>query len=505
MSSNVSRSLRPKVDLARWRKEWISNVRGDLLAGIVVALALIPEAIAFSTIAGVDPKVGLYASFCIAVLTAIFGGRPGMISAATAATALLMVTLVRDHGLHYLLAASVLAGVIQIIAGVAKVGNVLRFVSRSVMTGFVNALAILIFLAQLGEFKGAGIIVYAMVAAGLGIIYILPRFTKAVPSPLVAIAVLTAVTLALKLDVRTVGDLGELPSTLPVFLWPRVPFTLATLWIVLPYSLPIAAVGLLESLMTAQIVDEMTDTPSDKNRECVGQGIANFVSGLFGGMAGCAMIGQSVINIKSGGRGRLSSFVAGVCLLFLIVVGGAWVRRIPMPALVAVMIMVSIGTFSWTSFKNLRVHPKSTSLVMIATVSVVVWTHNLALGVGVGVLLSALSFARKVAQIIRVSSEYDADADTRHYVVRGQVFFVSASEFIDGFDFKEVVAKVRIDVSHAHFWDLTSVGALDKVVLKFRREGAEVEIVGLNEASATIVDRLAIHDNPGALERMLEH
>jgi SulP family sulfate permease len=416
-----------------------------------------------------------------------------------------MVSLVRDHGLQYLLAASVLTGVLQVVAGVAKIGNLMRFVSRSVMTGFVNALAILIFLAQLGEFRGAGLTMYAMVAAGLAIIYILPRFTKAVPSPLVAIVVLTAVAMIWKLDVRTVGDLGELPATLPVFLWPQVPFTLGTLWIILPYSVAIAAVGLLESLMTAQIVDEMTDTPSDKNRESTGQGIANFFSCLFGGMAGCAMIGQSVINVKSGGRGRLSSFTAGVCLLLLVVVGGTWARQIPMPALVAVMIMVSFGTFSWVSFSNLRVHPKSTSLVMVATVVVVVWTHNLALGVGVGVLLSALSFARKVAQVIRVSSEYDTVTETRSYLVRGQVFFVSAPEFVAAFDFKEAVTKVRIDVSHAHFWDLTAVGALDRVVLKFRREGAAVEIIGLNEASTTIVDRLAIHDKSNALERMLEH
>jgi SulP family sulfate permease len=486
-------------------KEWFSNIRGDLLAGIVVALALIPEAIAFSISAGVDPKVGLYASFCIAVLTAIFGGRPGMISAATAATALLMVTLVKEHGLQYLLAATVLTGVLQVIAGALKVGTLMRFVSRSVMTGFVNALAILIFMAQLPEFKGAGLTVYGMVAAALAIIYILPRFTKAVPSPLVAIVVLTIVSMIWKLDVRTVGDLGELPSTIPMFLWPQVPLTLATLWIVLPYSLAIAAVGLLESLMTAQIVDEMTDTPSDKNRECTGQGIANFVSGFFGGMAGCAMIGQSVINVKSGGRGRLSSATAGVFLLVLLVALNPWVKQIPMPALVAVMIMVSIGTFSWVSFKNLRVHPKSTSLVMIATVVTVVWTHNLAMGVGIGVLLSALSFARKVAQIIRVRSELDAATETRTYTVQGQVFFASSPEFLAAFDFKEALAKVRIDVSHAHFWDLTAVGALDKVVLKFRREGAEVEIVGLNEASTTIVDRLAIHDKPDALERMFEH
>ncbi|MGN6553659.1 MAG: SulP family inorganic anion transporter, partial [Verrucomicrobiota bacterium] len=449
-------------------KEWFSNVRGDLLAGTVVALALIPEAIAFSIIAGVDPKVGLYASFCIAVSIAFFGGRPGMISAATGATALLMVTLVRDHGLQYLFAATLLTGVLQIIAGVARIGSVMRFVSRSVMTGFVNALAILIFMAQLPEFKGAGPTVYAMVAAGLAIIYLFPRLTKAVPSPLVTIAVLTVVSMVFKLDVRHVGDLGQLPSALPVFLLPQVPWNFETVRIILPYSIGLAAVGLLESLMTAKIVDEMTDTPSNKNRECSGQGVANIVSGLFGGMAGCAMIGQSVINVKSGGRGRLSTFVAGVFLLILIVAGGRWVRQIPMPALVSVMIMVSIGTFSWASIRNLRKYPKSSSLVMIATVLVVVGTHNLALGVGVGVLLSALSFARKVAQIIRVRSELNAETETRTYFVQGQVFFVSAATFIAAFDFKEAIANVRIDVSHAHFWDLTSVGALDQVVLKFR-------------------------------------
>jgi SulP family sulfate permease len=487
------------------KQTWFSNVRADLLAGTVVALALIPEAIAFSIIAGVDPKVGLYASFCIAVVTAFLGGRPAMISAATGAMALLMVTLVKEHGLQYLLVATLLTGLLQIFAGMVRVGGVMRFVSRSVMTGFVNALAILIFMAQLSEFKGAGLMVYALVAAGLVIIYLLPRFTKVVPSPLVAIVVLTVVSILLKLDVRRVGDLGELPSSLPGFLWPQVPWTFETLRIVLPYSFGLAAVGLLESLMTAQIVDDLTDTPSNQNRECTGQGIANIVAGLFGGMAGCAMIGQSVINVKSGGRGRLSTLAAGVFLIVLLVSLGPWVKQIPMPALVAVMIMVSIGTFSWSSFKNLRTHPRSTSLVMLSTVLVVVGTHNLALGVGVGVLLSALFFARKVAQVIRVRSSLDAATECRTYEVAGQVFFASAGTFIAGFDFKEALAKVRIDVSHAHFWDLTSVGALDKVVLKFRREGTEVEVIGLNEASATIVDRLAIHDKPGALDRMLEH
>ncbi len=486
-------------------QQWLLNPRRDIIAGAVVALALIPEAIAFSLIAGVDPQVGLYASFCIAVTIAIVGARPGMISAATGAMALLMVDLVKEHGLHYLLAATLLTGVLQIVAGLCRLGEWMKFVSRSVVTGFVNALAILIFMAQLPEFKGQGITMYAMVAAGLAIIYLLPRFTKAVPSPLICIVSLTAVSIFLGLDLRTVGDMGTLPSTIPTFFLPDVPLNWETLRIILPYSIPLAIVGLLESLMTATIVDDLTDTTSNKSRECTGQGIANLVAGCFGGMAGCAMIGQSVINVKSGGRGRLSAFSAGVLLLILIVLLGDWVKQIPMAALVAVMIMVSIGTFSWASFRNFRVHPKSSSIVMVATVAVVVATHNLALGVGVGVLLSALFFARKVSQLLAITSELSADGNERTYVVRGQLFFVSANTFADAFNFREVLERVRIDVSHAHFWDLTSINALDKVVLKFRREGTTVEIVGLNEASRTIVDRLALHDKPGAMDKVAAH
>jgi SulP family sulfate permease len=485
--------------------EWFSNVPRDLLAGMVVALALIPEAISFSIIAGVDPKVGLYASFSIAVITAIAGGRPGMISAATAATAVLMVTLVREHGLQYLLAATVLAGLLQIAAGLLRLGYVMRFVSRSVMTGFVNALAILIFMAQLPELINVPTLTYGMVAGGLAIIYLFPRLTKAVPSPLVCIIVLTAISMALQLDIRTVGDMGELPSTLPVFLLPDIPLTLETLLIILPYSAAVAAVGLLESLMTAAIVDDLTDTSSDKNRECIGQGIANTATGFIGGMAGCAMIGQSIINVKSGGRKRLSTFCAGVFLLFMIVVLGEWVKAIPMAALVAIMIMVSIGTFSWSSIKNLKTHPYSSSIVMLATVVVVVATHNLAIGVLVGVLLSGIFFAWKIAQIFRVTSTLSEDEKSRTYRVEGQVFFASADDFTAAFNFKEALEKVTIDVSRAHIWDISSVAALDMVVLKFRREGAEVEIIGLNEASETIVDKLAIHDKPGALERLMGH
>ncbi|ATG73902.1 SulP family inorganic anion transporter [Zobellella denitrificans] len=489
------------------KQTWFFNVRGDVLAGLVVALALIPEAIAFSIIAGVDPKIGLYASFSMAVVIAFAGGRPGMISAATGAMALLMVTLVKNHGLEYLLAATLLCGLLQIIAGYLRLGELMRFVSRSVVTGFVNALAILIFLAQLPELTDVTWHVYAMTAAGLGIIYLLPLVPvvgKLLPSPLVCIITLTLVAIAFGIDVRTVGDMGELPDSLPVFLWPEVPLNLETLAIIFPYSLSLAVVGLLESMMTATIVDDLTDTNSDKNRECKGQGIANIATGLLGGMAGCAMIGQSVINVKSGGRGRLSTLVAGVVLLILVVFLGPWVSQIPMAALVAVMIMVSIGTFSWDSIRNLKTLPKSSSLVMIATVAVVVYSHNLAYGVLVGVLLSALFFANKVGQILYVGSEKLGD-NGREYKVVGQVFFTSAEQFIAAFDFKEVLDRVRIDLSRAHFWDITAISALDKVVLTFRREGTEVEIIGLNEASATLVDRFAVHNDPKAVEKLMGH
>jgi SulP family sulfate permease len=488
------------------RAEWFGNVRGDLLAGIVVALALIPEAIAFSIIAGVDPKIGLYASFSMAVVIAFAGGRPGMISAATGAMALLMVTLVKEHGLQYLFATTIVTGVIQVIAGVLKLGRVMRFVSRSVMTGFVNALAILIFLAQLPELRDVAWLTYPMVAAALAIIYLLPRFTRAVPSPLVAIVVLTIVSVLFGFDqLRTVSDMGELPSSLPMFLLPDIPLNLDTLKIILPYAIPLAVVGLLESLLTASIVDDLTDTKSDKNRECTGQGIANIATGFLGGMAGCAMIGQSVINVKSGGRGRLSTFIAGAFLLVLVVGLGDTVGRIPMAALVAVMIMVSIGTFSWVSIKNLRTHPPSSSIVMVATVTVVVATHNLAYGVLVGVLLSGIFFAWKISQIFQVESMISDDGRVRTYRVHGQVFFASADAFIESFDYEEALDRVIIDVTHAHFWDISAVAALDKVVLKLRRDGATVELLGMNDASSTIVDRLAIHDKVDELDLVPSH
>lgn len=499
----ISVALRRPME--KLRQEWFSNVRNDVLAGLVVALALIPEAIAFSIIAGVDPKVGLYASFSIAVIIAFTGGRPGMISAATGAMALLMVTLVKEHGLEYLFAATVLTGVLQIIAGWIRLGELMRFVSRSVVTGFVNALAILIFMAQLPELTGVGWQVYAMTAAGLGIIYGLPRLTTAVPSPLITIVVLTIVAIALDLDIRTVGDMGELPSSLPQFLVPDVPLTLETLQIIFPYSATLMVVGLLESLMTATIVDDLTDTSSNKNRECVGQGVANIATGFIGGMAGCAMIGQSVINVKSGGRGRLSTLVAGALLLVMVVFAGEWVSQIPMAALVAVMIMVSIGTFNWDSIRNLRSHPKSSSVVMLATVAVTVATHDLAQGVLTGVLLSGFFFAHKVGRILRIESAACDEGRARRYTVFGQVFFASADSFSQAFDYQEVVDKVYIDVSRAHFWDITAVSSLDKIVIKFRREGTDVEVIGLNEASATMVDRFGVHDKDGADDLLLDH
>lgn len=490
----------------KMKLSWFSNLKGDTLAGIVVALALIPEAIAFSIIAGVDPKVGLYASFAICVIIAFTGGRSGMVSAATGAMALLMITLVKEHGLEYLLAATLLTGVLQIIAGYLKLAELMRFVSRSVVTGFVNALAILIFMAQLPELTGVTWHVYAMTLAGLAIIYgfpLVPVIGKTIPSPLVCIVVLTAVYMMTGMEIRSVGDMGELPDSLPVFLWPEVPLNLETLMIIFPTALMLTVVGLLESMMTATIIDDLTDTRSDKNRECKGQGIANIGAGLLGGMAGCAMIGQSVINIKSGGRRRMSTLIAGVSLLLMVVFLADWVSQIPMAALVAVMIMVAIGTFSWSSIKDLKKHPMSTNFVMVATVVVTVGTHNLAIGVFVGVLLAAMFFANKVGNILYIGSEEVDDGNARIYKVVGQVFFASSERFGNAFDFKETVEKVTIDLSRAHFWDITAVQTLDRVVIKFRREGTEVEMIGLNEASATIVDRYAVHDDPEAVEKLM--
>ncbi len=495
----------PQINITQLRRNWFSNTSRDLLAGSVVALALIPEAIAFSIIAGVDPKVGLYASFIIAVTTAFVGGRPGLISAATGAMALLMVYLVKDYGLQYLFAATILTGILQIIFGLLKLGKQMKFVPRAVMVGFVNALAILIFMAQLPQLSGGSWIVYLMVAIGLGIIYLLPRLTQLVPSPLVAIVLLTIASMTLGLDVPTVGDMGELPTTPPIFMLPQVPLNWETLQIILPVSATLAIVGLLESLLTSSLLDELTDTPSDKNREATGQGIANIITGFFGGMAGCAMIGQSVINIQSGGRKRLSTLAAGVLLLFFILVLGRWVSQIPMAALVAVMIMVSIGTFNWSSIKNINRIPRSETAVMVTTVLITVLSHNLAIGVIVGIALSTIFFSREIAQVVFVDTVLNAEGTERIYKVAGQLFFVSIDEFINYFNFEEELDRVTVDLTHAHIWDQAAVNAIDKVVLKFRRHGAEVELLGVNEASQSLLNRLAIHNEPDALEKLAKH
>ena len=484
------------TSLASPLRGWFAQPRADLLSGVVVALALIPEAIGFSVIAGVDPKVGLYASVVIACVIAFTGGRPAMVSAATASTAVLMTGLVRDHGVQYLFAATILMGLIQVAAGLLGLGRLMRFVSQSVMTGFVNALAILIFMAQLPQLVGVTPATYGLIGLGLAVIYLLPRLTTAIPSPLVAIAAVTALSLALHLPVRTVADLGELPSALPSFGWPAVPPTFETLRILLPVSLTLAAVGLLESLLTAQIVDDMTDTASPKGRECIGQGAANVASALFGGMGGCAMIGQSVINVSSGGRGRLSTLTAGAFLLVLLVALQRLLAAVPVAALTAVMIMVSINTFSWGSLLRLRTNPLPSSIVMLATVVTVVATGDLSKGVLAGVLLSGVFFAGKVSRLSRVSSHLSADGRTRTYRVEGQVFFASAGTFAEAIDVLEPVDTLVIDVTAAHFWDISAVGALDRVVMKARRQGRAVDVVGLNAASATLVERFALHDKP---------
>jgi len=480
-----------------FRRDWLSNPRAEFLSGLVVALALIPEAIGFSIIAGVDPRVGLYASFSIAVIIAIIGGRPGMISAATAAVAVLVIPLVRDHGVEYLFAATILMGIFQSIAALLRLDLLMRFVSRSVITGFVNALAILIFMAQLPQLMGDNftITTYAMVAGGLIIIYGLPRLTSAVPAPLVAIILIAAVSIYFRMDVTTVGDTGTLPDSLPWFHVPQIPITWETLRIIAPFSLAMAAVGLLESLLTASIVDDMTETRSDKTRETYGQGIANFVTGFIGGMGGCAMIGQSVINIKSGGRRRLSTFVAGVMLLILIVALGDWVAQIPMPALVAVMIFVSISTFRWKSFSEITHHPLPSTIVMISTVVMVVWTHDLSIGVLTGVLLSGIFFAWKVRQLVTI--EDHVEGTTHHYKFGGQIFFGSVDMMYEAMEFNEAeIDAVIIDVHNAHFWDISATGMIDKIAERLQNEGKSVDIVGLNEASASMVEKYGEQHKP---------
>lgn len=479
------------IQISALRRDWSANPLREMLAGAVATFALIPEVIAFSFVAGVDPQVGLFASFVIGIVIAFTGGRPAMISAAAGSVALVAAPLVLSHGLAYLLAAGILAGLIQILFGVLRLGVLMRFDSKSVRTGFVNALAILIFWAQMPHIIGSDWITYAVLAAGLTIIYLAPRLSKAVPSPLICVIVLTIVCVVFQLPVATVADLGHLPESLPFFSWPAVPITIETLAIIGGPAIAIAMVGLLESMMTASVVDDLTDTPSSKNRECSGLGIANVASGLFGGIAGCGMIGQTVSNVKYGGRGRLSTLFAGVFLLVLMVLLKPWVSQVPVAALVAIMVMVSIDTFDWSSLRTVVVHPKMSSTVMLATVLVTVLSSNLALGVTVGVLLSGVFFTFKVSRLLHIEVDRASHPDKLIYKVSGQIFFASADAFIEAFDTAdETVKTVTIDVSEAHFWDITSVAALERVVQRFKAHGIAVQVDGLNQASSTLIARL---------------
>jgi SulP family sulfate permease len=480
--------------LSRYRAEWFDGTRAagrDVLAGMVGTFALIPEVIAFSFVAGIDPEVGLFASFVIGIVIAFAGGRPAMISGAAGSVALVAAALVHAHGLQYLLAATLLAGLLQIVFGLLKLDILMRFVSRSVRTGFVNALAILIFSAQLPQMLDVTWHTYAMIALGLAIIYLLPRITSAIPSPLICVVVLTVISIAFPMPLRVVGDLGRLPDSLPLLTLPHVPMNVAMLTIVAPYALAMAAVGLLESMMTARVVDDLTETTSSKARECTGLGLANVAAGLFGGIAGCGMIGQTVGNVRYGGRGRLSTLVAGVFLLIVMVPLRPWVAQVPVAALVSIMIMVSASTFSWRSLRDLGRHPKVSGVVMLATVVVTVATHDLSAGVAVGVLLSGVFFAFKVTRLMAVQVGYDPETDTRLYTVSGQVFFASAEVFADRFDLRDTARHARIDLTGAHLWDITAVGALENVASTMRRHGMSVEVIGLNEASAILVDRHA--------------
>lgn len=473
------------------KEEWFTDIRTNVLAGLVVGLALIPESIAFSAIAGVDPQVGLYASFCIAVSIAFLGGRPAMISAATGAMALLMISLVKEHGLQYLLAATVLTGLIQVIAGYFKIAKLMRFVSQAVVYGFLNALAILIFVAQIPEIRQMDASGYLFMLLGLAIIYLfpyIPKIGKTLPSPLICILVLSLLAIMLGADLRTVSDLGQFPDTLPIFLIPEIPLNFETLKIILPYSITLATVGLLETMMTTSVINEMTNCEGDRHKECRGQGMANIVSGFMGGMAGCAMIGQSIINVSSGARTRLSTLVAGVFLLLLVVFLKDWLSYVPMAALVAIMIMVSLTTFQWGAVKQFRKHTMPFNIVMIAVVAVVLATHNLALGVFIGVLLSALFFINQLESSVKVHSKRIENC--RHYIIEGQIFFSSSEKFYQFFDFNESVQMVSLNLTHAHIWDITSVNMLNAVVQKFENQNISVEVIGLNEASSNLIDRV---------------
>lgn len=483
------------------RKEWFGNIKGDLLAGIVVCMALIPEAIGFSIVAGVDPMIGVYASFCMSLIISIFGGRTGMISAAAGAMALVLASLVKENGIEYMFLATILTGVFQVILGFLKIGNLLKFIPRPVMIGFVNALGIMMFKSQLPYFKGAFILII-LGAIGISIIYLFPKLTRAVPSPIISIIIVTLIVVIFKIDVTTLGDMGKINSDLPKFLIPNIPFNIQTLKIILPYSMSLSLVGLVESLLTAQLIDDLTDTPSDKNRECVGQGLANITCGFFGGIAGCGMIGQTLINHNYGGRGRLSTLTAGTAMLISVIVLNKFVVQIPVVALGSVMVVVSITTFNWASIKRITKVPKTDTIVMLSTVIVVLLTHNLAYGVILGIILSALFFASKISEIKVKKIKEDTKTI---YVVNGQLFFASTLKFIDSFDFTEKIQCVNIDLSKVKIWDESAVDAIDKVVLKFHKNEVKANLIGMSNKCLELVDRMAVHNKPGGLELSEKH
>lgn len=487
--------------MEKLKNEWLGNIKGDLLAGIVVCMALIPEAIGFSIVAGVDPMVGVYASFCMSIIISIFGGRTGMISAAAGAMALVLASLVKGYGVQYMLAATILTGVFQIVLGYVKIGSLLKFIPKPVMIGFVNALGIMMFKSQLNHFKG-NFVLLILAAIGIAIIYLLPRLTKAVPSPIVSIMIVTLIVVIFKLEVTTLGDMGRITDDLPKFLIPNIPLNMETLKIILPYAASLSIVGLVESLLTAQLVDDLTGTLSDKNRECVGQGLSNIVTGFFGGIAGCGMIGQTVINQNYGGRGRLSTLTSGTAMLISVIVLNKFVVQIPVVALGAVMVVVSISTFNWESIKRIRVVPKSDTFVMVLTVVIVLLTHNLAYGVIVGIMLSAIFFASKISEISVVKSIKDQIVT---YEVKGQLFFASTTKFIDSFDYTDNIDIVNIDLSHVRIWDESAVDAIDKVVIKLHKSGIKTNLLGMSKQCLELIDRIAIHNKPGGLDTASNH
>lgn len=479
---------------------WHEPIGKELLAGLVVCMALMPEVIGFSIVAGVDPMVGIYSSFCISVITAVFGSGSGMISAAAGAMALVLAGLVKEYGVQYMLAATILTGIIQMLMGAFKVGRLMKYIPKPVMIGFVNALGIMMFKAQVEHFQGS-LILIALAILGVAIIYLFPKLNKSIPSPIVAIAAITGIVMIGGFDIKTLGHMGDITSQLPVFLIPSVPFNLETLSIILPYAVSLSVVGLVESLLTSQLLDDMTDTKGSKDRECVGQGLGNIAAGFFGGIAGCGMIGQSITNYTYGGRGRLSTLMSGTFMMLFVIAFNKVVVQIPVVALASVMVVVSITTFNWQSIKRMKKVPKTDTIVMLTTVVVVLITHNLAYGVVAGIILSALFFASKISEI---HVERKAGKEVS-YLVKGQLFFASTEQFIESFNYEEKVDEVTINLAQAKLWDESAVTAIDKVVLKFHKNGTKVRLTGASESCHKLIEEIALHNKPGGLETAAAH